>query len=524
MTLRRPGLIAGPMPAERAIIDIGSNTVRLVVYGGPPRAPTVLFNEKVTAKLGRGVGETGLLSKKAMTAALAGLARYRMLIESAGIDDVIVVATAAARDATNGPQFLDEVRALGLEPRLLSGEEEAIASAHGVMAAFPNVKGMVADLGGGSLELVDIDTQGLGEDHCAHGVSLPLGSLLLPALRKAGPTSFKRKVAKLLQKADLGAGQGLPLYLVGGSCRAFARYALDATGWPLDDPHGFELDTATAIALAGTLARRRTTAPLQVPGLSPSRLAGLADASALISVLAEQIRPSSLVFSSWGLREGLIYRSLSPAERNCDPALAGIAEFTEGMGSTSAFASTIADWTGPAHLPGQRRRENLRFAATMLSLASLQLEPNLRAEHATDWALRKRWVGIDHEERAMLAACVLANSGRPVAAMELSRLAPAGSLQQAAIWGQAIRLCRRLTGGSAKALSASLLEVSGDRLVLTITRSLAALFTESIGKELRALARMLGLNPVFAAVPDDVKLPESGPPSDSQPAARTPAL
>jgi exopolyphosphatase/guanosine-5'-triphosphate,3'-diphosphate pyrophosphatase len=494
------------MNSRQAIIDIGSNTVRLVVYGGPPRAPVVLFNEKVTAKLGRGLGETGLLSKKAMGAALAGLARFRILLETTGVGDVTVVATAAARDARNGPQFLDEVRALGLEPRLLSGEEEAITSAHGVMAAFPGTKGMVADLGGGSLELVDIN-----KDHCAHGISLPLGSLLLPALRMAGPAAFARKVAGLLQKADLGAGAGLPLYLVGGSCRAFARYALDATGWPLDDPHGFELDTATAIALAGTLSRRRSKVPLQVPGLSPSRLAGLTDASALIAVLAEQIRPSSLVFSSWGLREGLIYRSLSQAERRLDPALAGIAQFTETMGSPAALAATVASWTAPACLLDHAARENLRLAGIMLALASAAIEPNLRVEQGTDWALRKRWIGIDHEARAMLAACVLANSGRPVAGIGLDRLAPAESLRQAAIWGQATRLCRRLTGGAAGPLAASGLEISGDRLVLSLRQPLADLFTASIGKDLRALARMMELSPVFNAVPEGAELQEINP-------------
>ena len=507
------------MPAKRAIVDIGSNTVRLVVYGGPPRAPVVLLNEKVTAKLGRGVGETGLLSGKAMAAALAGLERYRVLIETACIGDVTVVATAAVRDAANGAAFLGAIRSIGLEPRLLSGEEEAITSAHGVMAAFPGARGMVADLGGGSLELIDIDG-----DHCAHGVSLPLGTLLLPDMRKAGPAPFNRKVTRLLQKADLDAGQALPLYLVGGSCRAFARYALDATGWPLDDPHGFELDTVTAITLAGTLVRRRSKVPLQVPGLSTSRLANLTDASALIAILADRIRPSSLVFSSWGLREGLIYRSLSPAERDLNPALAGIAEFTASIGSPSALASAVASWTAPANLPWLREREDLRLAATMLALASLSLEPNLRVEHATDWALRKRWVGIDHEERSMLAACVLANSGRAAAEIELSRLAPAESLKQAAIWGQAIRLCRRLTGGSAASLAASRLEVAGDRLVLAVRQPLAALFTDSIGKDLRALARMLDLNPVFAAVPEDSDLSRGGPPAVAMPIAKVPAL
>jgi exopolyphosphatase/guanosine-5'-triphosphate,3'-diphosphate pyrophosphatase len=519
VTLPGAGRIASAMPLRRAIIDIGSNTVRMVVYGGPPRAPAILHNEKVTARLGKGVGETGKLSQKAMAAALAGLARYRILIETSGIDDVTVVATAAVRDAANGPQFLDAIRAIGLEPRLMSGEDEALTSANGVMAAFPGAKGMVADLGGGSLELVDIDN-----DHCAHGVSLPLGTLLLPALRKGGPAQFNRKVGKVLQKAELGAGQGLPLFLVGGSCRAFACYALDATDWPLDDPHGFELDAETAIALAGTLVRRRSKVPLQVPGLSASRLASLTDASALIAVLADRIRPSSLVFSSWGLREGVLYHSLAPADRRLDPALAGIAQFAQGLGIEASLAAMLADWCAPIIPPialqGADDRENLRLAATMLSLAASRIEPNLRVEHATDWALRKRWIGIDHEERAMLAAALLTNCARPVAAMGLGRLAPAESLQQAAIWGQAIRLGRRLSGGLAAALSVSWLSVTGDRLQLAVRQPYAALFTDSIEKDLRALARMLGLKPVFTALPQSGDDGEAGPNGDLLSAAK----
>ncbi|MEY4161182.1 MAG: hypothetical protein RLZZ136_1803, partial [Pseudomonadota bacterium] len=141
---------------SRAIIDIGSNTVRFVVYGGPPRAPTVLLNEKVTARLGKGVAENGRLSGKATTATLAALARYHMLIQLLDIPQVDVVATAAVRDAANGGAFLNKIREIGFSPRLLSGEEEALASAQGVIGAFPWAQGIVADLGGGSLELVDV--------------------------------------------------------------------------------------------------------------------------------------------------------------------------------------------------------------------------------------------------------------------------------------------------------------------------------------------------------------------------------
>ncbi len=500
MTLRLTAGIGIPMSPKRAIIDIGSNTVRMVMYGGPSRAPTVLHNEKVTARLGRSVGETGLLADKAMAGALAALARYRALIDVAGITQLEVVATAAVRDAANGAEFLGAIRAIGLEPRLLSGEQEAVTSALGVMAAFPGAKGIVADLGGGSLELIDI----AGET-CEHGISLPLGSLNLAKLRQAGAARFDKGVAEVLQAADVSQGHAQPLYLVGGSCRAFARYAIDATAWPLDDPHGFELETAAASALAETLSRRPSEVPLQVPGLSASRTGSLPDVAALLAVLIQQVQPSKLVFSSWGLREGLICKDMKPALRMQDPMLAGIAAFTEHRGSPASLAAMVAGWTASANPPGQSGLQNLRLAATMLAIASLQLEPNLRIEHAMDWALRKRWIGIGSEGRGMLAAAILANGGRNGTPAELGRLASAESLREAAIWGQAIRLCRRFTGGSALALSVSSLGVKGDRLTLTVKHSLAALFTDSIEKELRTLAKMLDLKPAFVIAPEPAK-------------------
>ena len=137
----------------RAIIDIGSNTVRLVIYGSPTRAPEILHNEKVTARLGKGVAETGMLSEKSSALALAALERYRVLLALKGVERVDVVATAAVRDAANGAAFMDQVRAMGFEPRLLTGEQEALTSAHGLRGAFPGAVGIVGDLGGGSLEI-----------------------------------------------------------------------------------------------------------------------------------------------------------------------------------------------------------------------------------------------------------------------------------------------------------------------------------------------------------------------------------
>lgn len=475
---------------RRAIIDIGSNTVRLVVYTGSARAPTVVFNEKVTARLGKGVAENGQLAEKGMTAALAALARYAALLKAQKVSRVETVATAAARDASNGPEFLAKVAALGLSPRLLSGQEEAETSAWGVLAAFPGAHGIVADLGGGSLELTDIEG-----DHCEDGVSFPWGSLRLKALRAAGPQKFARHIRQELKAVDWADRKGLPLFLVGGSCRALAQYAKHVLDWPIDDPHGFELDPARAVRLLGPLEQGQPDSA--IPGISSSRLAALPDAAALIVNLVRSLKPSRIVFSSWGLREGLLYQQLSAEERGRDVLLASIGAFAEQLGIPAAHAATIADWTRPIAGSG---RESLRLAAIQLALASLSLEPNLRAEHATDWALRKRWIGLDAEGRAMLAAALLANAGRLPPPSALARIASPGALHDAAGWGLATRLARKFSGCTAEPLVGSTLTTAGNQLILATRPAFQALVTETVEKDLRQLAGWLKLEPAIKAL------------------------
>jgi len=485
---------AGAESAERAVIDIGSNTVRLVVYGGPPRAPKILLNEKVTARLGRGVAEGGLLSEKARAAALTGLRRFALILRLRGVERVEAVATAAVRDAGNGAEFLDAVRALGLRPRLLSGEEEAVTSALGVAGAFPQSRGTVADLGGGSLELVTVD--GLA---CEHGVTLPLGSLHLPALRAAGGASFSRTVARLLHGADWDCNAGHMLYLVGGSFRAFARYAIWQLGSAVDDPHGFELAAADALGLCRKLARARK--PVTVPGLAFSRQASLPDTAALLSALLHGLQPARLVFSSWGLREGLLFQALPRDIQRRDPLTEGMADFVLGFGVTPAMSHGIADWTRAASIVADGQEERLRSCAIMLALAAQSIEPNMRAETAAGWALRKRWIGLDTQGRAAIAAALLANAGRAAQGTMPELPAPADVIARAQTWGLAVRLCRRFASGSLDALAASTLAREDGRIVLGVDEPLTALYTDPIAKDLRVLADMLGVKGVFAPRP-----------------------
>jgi exopolyphosphatase/guanosine-5'-triphosphate,3'-diphosphate pyrophosphatase len=483
----------GGAGGERAIIDIGSNTVRLVVYGGTMRAPTVVMNEKVTAKLGREIAATGRLADEAMALALRGLKRFALLLADMGIKDIETVATAAVRDAANGPEFVAQLRAIGLNPRVISGEEEALLSAHGVIGAFPDAHGIVADLGGGSLELVRV--QG---GACEGASSLPLGTLRLPEHRGKNTSDMKKSLDKAIRKGGWDLSANPPaingaLYLVGGTWRAMAVYAMAARGWPLSDPHGFEIDAAAAQELALALSASESDALKTRERISTMRAEKLPDAAVLLQALLARLSPSHVVFSSWGLREGLLYDRLPEHTRMQDPLLAGVAVFASQRAGEATLATRMAAWTLDAAPARDHGSERLRLAATMLALASMQIEPNIRLPQAINWALHKRWIGIDGKGRAMLAAAISANGNQLSLPPEVRALASEEALEEAVRWGLALRLGRRLGGQSARSLEVSRLRVEEGTLVLDLAASHAALFGAPTEKDMRLLAGRLGL-------------------------------
>jgi exopolyphosphatase/guanosine-5'-triphosphate,3'-diphosphate pyrophosphatase len=471
-----------------AVIDIGSNTVRLVVYTGSGRAPETLLNEKVTARLGRDLAATGRISDKAQEIALAGLRRFNLLLQGLGVREVTVVATAAARDAENGGEFLQRVREIGFEPRLLSGEEEAVASAAGVIAAFPDAHGVVADLGGGSLELVCVE-----DGKANQGVSLPFGTLRLESLRKKGSRSFKGFVHRSFANVGWAVAHPGPLYLVGGTWRAFARTAMLHEGSPLTDTHGFELAPDEAERIARQLILSDVALLKDTAGLTSVRADALPDAAALLRVMLAELQPSGLVFSSWGLREGLLYQRLSPVARRQDPLLLGVARFAAPFGGSAARATMMTGWTAEAVAANDAYGERLRLAATMLALAAMRLEPNLRVGHAIDWALHKRWIGLDVPGRARIAAALTATSGKTGLRAELLGLASEAQLYEAIGWGLALRLCRRIGAGSRLSLTGSTLNREEGRLVLRFERGAEALANDNVAGDLAMLAGWLGL-------------------------------
>ncbi|TNE50087.1 MAG: Ppx/GppA family phosphatase [Sphingomonadales bacterium] len=484
--------------AERAIIDIGSNSVRLVVYGGTMRAPLILLNEKVVPQLGREIATTGRLPDESIDLAMRGLRRFALLLKDLGVDDVETVATAATRDATNGPEFLAAIRKLGFKPRLLSGDEEASVSADGVIGAFPGAHGTVADLGGGSLELVSI-ANGASEAP----TSLPLGTLRLCEYRDGPDANMRHKLADELGNAGWARTTNAPLFLVGGTWRAIAAHSMSERDYPLTDPHAYTLDLQEVRQLAEELSNTNPDSFKSNPRITAARAAAIPDAANLLLAMLDVIEPSRVTFSSWGLREGLLYGRLANHQRAQDPLLAGVTHYAAMRGAPPQLAARVAGWTVEAVPTGTRGSERVRLAATMLALASMQTEPNLRIDQAIDWALHKRWLALDAESRAMMAATVSANGNRLNMSKELAVLAPPEALDEAVNWGLAIRLARRVGARSRKSFQVSRLQREEDRLILRLQTSHQDLYGVPVEKDMAILADRLGCEPHVDIVGDD---------------------
>jgi exopolyphosphatase / guanosine-5'-triphosphate,3'-diphosphate pyrophosphatase len=470
-----------------AIIDIGSNSIRLVVYQGPARLPAILFNEKVLAGLGRSLVATGTIDTGAMKAATAALARFAVLTQEMQCDSVRTVATAAVRDASNGGRLIDIAAGFGLTVELLSGEQEAIGAGYGVLSAIPDADGIVGDLGGGSLELVRI-RKGEVRDR----VSFPLGVLRIAALREKN--ALDRRVAKLLREAGWsGAGKGLPLYLVGGSWRALARLDMDWTRYPLPVIHQYAMPPATIARLGRTISHVTKGKLKAVPGLSGGRIPTLGNAATLLSVLIKYLKSNGTIVSAYGLREGLLYDALDSATRAEDPLVAATRDEGKRSGRFPEHGDLLESWISPLFEGDPAADKRLRHAACQLADVGWRANPEFRAERGVEIALHGNWVAIDARGRAMLAQALWTSLGGSTAAPDpLPVLANADDLARATRWGLAMRLGQRLSAGLAGPLQRSELAIDPAALTLRLGAEDRSLYGEPVTKRHAALATALG--------------------------------
>lgn len=476
---------------RQAIVDIGSNSIRLVVFGGPLRAPSLLFNEKLMAGLGRGVIARGRLDPESVANALAGLARFAALLKLMQPGRIRVVATAAVREASDGPQFLKAVRALGLPAELLSGDQEAEAAGLGVISAHPQARGLVADMGGGSLELVRVADGTVHEK-----VSLLFGAMRVAAIRSGGRGQLRKALRAATASQEWLAGvAGQPLYLVGGAWRALARVHMARSQFPLPVLGDYSFSAHDARELKMVVRAMGSAELAALPGVKAARALQLDDAAALLAALAAVTDPSEVIISAHGLREGLLFEALDPKLRRLDPLIEGISHALAGQQAVDGHAEALLAWGDPAFASDPPSERRLRHAACLIAGTSWASDPDFRAVAGEDIALHGNWIGVNAADRAVMAMALhVGLGGAPDSPPGiLTKLAPADRLERAKAWGYALRLAQRLSGGAPAALRQVPLQVHEDGvLILAPPKPIAALIDAGLERRLIRLGAALG--------------------------------
>lgn len=475
------------------VVDLGSNSVRLVIFEGRGRNPVAIFNEKAVLGLGRGLQASGKLNPEAMDRALTIMQRYHAVAIAMAADPLQVLATAAVRDAENGEAFVAALQAKmpDVPIRVLAGEEEARLSADGLLLGFPEADGVLGDLGGGSLELVELRHGRVG-----HVASLPIGAIRLAERANGDVVRARAVVEKELSGVSwLKKGEGRDLYLVGGAFRALARMHIAQTAYPLFIVHHYGLKREEARDLAGvvTAATRRTLE--RMAGAPAKRLGDLPFAAIILRRLLRATGTTRVVFSANGLREGWYARLLDEEVRREHPLPAAARELADSFGRDLSLPSALTDWTAPLFPEETDAEAALRGAACWVSDIGSHDHPDYRAEQSFLRVLRQPGVGLDHHARAFLAMVVaLRYEAEPDAPyLQTSRvLLDVRAVRRAEILGAALRLAYTLSGGTTALLDGTTIKRDGGRLRLRLREGGGVFAGESIMRRVEALAAAMG--------------------------------
>ncbi len=487
-----------------AVVDIGSNSVRLVTYEGLTRAPTPIFNEKVMAGLGREVQSTGLLAADAVDKALGALRRFRAICDTMRIGRVLGVATAACRDAKNGAQFIAEAeRICRGKIDVLPGKREAELSALGVVSGVHRPDGIVGDLGGGSLELVDVHGHQMKS-----GVTLPLGGLALQDNAESSIKKAERIVEKALSDApQLSAGAGRTFYAVGGTWRALMRLHLFQTGYPLHVMHGYSIAAGEALEFSRLVHRVNPETLSRIEAVAVARRPLLPYAALVLEHLVRRIKPREVMVSALGVREGLLYSLLQAEERRHDALISAAQDLNVLRSRSPVHGEELTGWTdrfmASSGLDETAEEKRLRHAACLLADIGWRAHPDYRGEQSLNIIAHANFVGIDHPGRAFLALSVFF---RHVGLIDdelsprLRELASTRFLDRARVLGAAMRVAFLVSAAMPQVLPNTPLAVEKGRLVLSLKGKYAALAGDRVASRLKQLARLVGREPMIATV------------------------
>src|SRR3984893_1930805 len=461
------------------------------------RSLVSVFNEKTLCGLGREVQSTGLLAPDAVDKALTSLKRFHALCKVQKVGRVYAIATAACRDATNGPDFIAKAeRICGVPVEILSGPREAKLSALGVISGIHNPDGIVGDLGGGSLELIDVRGS-----RVRSGVTLPLGSL---ALQDASHKSLKRaeRIVKvdLIDVAQLKAGRGRAFYAVGGTWRALARIHILQSGYPLRVMHGYSIPAANALDFARRLRRLVTANMLaDIEIVADARRPLLAYAALVLEYIIRVAQPKTIVFSTFGVREGLLYEILPEAERSRDGFICAAQPLNGLLSRSARHAQELIEWTDRlvrvVKLRETEEDRRRRHGGCLLSDLGWRVHPDHRGEETLNLITNGNFGSISHQGRAFVALSVffryagLSEQNEPPAIIQ--ELVPPAMLERARVLGAAFRVAHLISAARTALLPATHFRSNGRKLMLVFEHRLVDLVADRVGSRFKQLARLV---------------------------------
>lgn len=483
-------------PSARAlsrvgVIDVGSNSVRLVVFDGAARSPAYFYNEKILCGLGRGMGDSGVLNPEGRERALAALKRFAILADRLNVSPMTTVATAAVREASDGPEFCAEVEAeTGLKLWVIDGREEARLSAQGVLLGWPEADGLVCDIGGSSMELAAVSAGKVGKR-----VTSPLGPLTLQSTsggRKGRQARIKQTMADLA--AEMGTNYDR-IYLVGGSWRAFARADMDRRTYPLPVQHEYRM-SPSAIHKTAAWIRAYDLEELQDrTGTSAARMGLVPIATDVLTRLVSTFRPKEIAVSSYGIREGMLYEQMPERLRRRDPLIEAC-RFAEAKDARSpGFGRVLYDFCAPLFKHAKPAKLRLVKAACLLHDVTWRAHPDFRAEVCFDNATRANLGGLAHEERVWLGLALLhryKNTRSESRFSDAFELLTDAEINSAEMLGKAMRLGAMLAAEGPDDVADLRFKPRKKELMLALSPTSRALFGEVAQARLDQLAETMG--------------------------------
>ena len=479
--------------ARVGVVDVGSNSIRMVVFDGAARSPAYFYNEKVMAGLGQGLAATGRLNPEGAVRGMAALTRFAALAEGMGISALTCVATAAVREAEDGPAFQKAVeRQTGLKLIVIDGEEEARLSAQGVLLGWPDARGLVCDIGGNSMELAEVEGGRIGRR-----ATSPLGPFRLQQIE---PKNLKKHIELIMDglRDTVGADHER-VYLVGGSWRAIARLDMERRAYPMTVLHEYRMTPDDVMATVKWIGDRDIADLRTLTGISTSRIELVPLAMQVLRQLVLTFKPAEIAISSYGIREGLLYEQMSPGIRKRDPLIEA-ARFTERqMARMPGFGKKLYQFLLPLFGDVAPERDRLIRAACLLHDTSWRAHPDYRAEACFDNVTRANLAALSHPERVFLGLALLhryKNSRAGSAMTPLFELLSEDEIRDAEVLGKAMRFGAMFSIADPAEAGALTLDRDAGTLALRLTRTGRALMGEVAEARFQTLCKAMGVEGV----------------------------